>query len=150
MIVWRISNHQDLSGLGGLRASARWHNAGKPIVYTASSPASALLEIMVHLELNELKNLPDSYRLLQIQVPDSITITAINNSNLSSNWREEVQTTRAIGDDWLRQLDSALLSVPSAIVPHTQNYLINPTHRDAKKIKIHAHGSYPFDFRLFK
>jgi RES domain-containing protein len=150
VIVWRISNHQDLSGQGGLRAAARWHSAGRPIVYTASSPASAMLEIMVHLELSELENLPDSYQLLQIQVPDSLAIAEINSRSLNSNWRENLQTTRSIGDEWLRQFDSALLSVPSAIVPHTQNYLINPAHRDVKKIKIHAHGSYPFDFRLFK
>ena len=150
MIVWRISNYLELSGQGGLRASARWHNAGAPTVYTASSPASALLEVMVHLELSELENLPDSYQLVQIHVPESIVIVEIQESSLGSNWREDLETTRAIGDKWLMASDSALLAVPSAIVPHTQNYLINPIHRDTRKIKIHSHGSVPFDFRLFK
>ena len=150
MIVWRISNYLDLSGQGGLKASARWHNAGAPIVYTTNSPASALLEVMVHLELSELENLPDSYQLLQIQVPESIVIVEIQESSLGSHWREDLETTRTIGDKWLMASDTALLAVPSAIVPHTQNYLINPIHRDTRKIKIHSHGSFPFDFRLFR
>lgn len=150
MIVWRISNYLDLSGQGGLRAPARWHNAGAPIVYTASSPASALLEVLVHLELNDPEHLPDSYQLLRIDVPDSIPIAELDEGSLAPNWRRLVEVSRAIGDEWLRELGSALLAVPSAIVPHTQNYLINPAHRDTRKIKISSHGSFPFDFRLFQ
>jgi len=150
VIVWRISNNLDLSGQGGLRASARWHNAGVPVVYTAGSPASALLEVLVHLELNDLENLPDSYQLLMVDVPDSISIAELDEGGLGPDWRNLVEAARAIGDEWLRELNSALLAVPSAIVPHTQNYLINPAHRDARQIKISSHGSFPFDFRLFQ
>ncbi len=149
MIIWRISNHLDLSGTGGLRAAARWHNAGAPIVYTASSPASALLEVMVHLELNDLKCLPDAYQLLQIEVPEKVSIFEINVAELTADWQENIRLTRETGDRWLRGFVSALLAVPSAIVPHTQNYLLNPAHPDAREIKIASHGSYPFDLRLF-
>ena len=149
MIVWRISNYLDLSGQGGLRAAARWHNAGAPVVYTASSPASALLEVLVHLELNDAEYLPDSYQLLRIAVPDSIPLDEIDEESLANDWRGQLELTRAIGDEWLRGSNSVLLAVPSAIVPHTQNYLINPAHRDTKQIKINSHGNYPFDFRLF-
>jgi RES domain-containing protein len=150
VIVWRISNYLDLSGLGGLRAPARWHNAGAPIVYTASSPSSALLEVLVHLELGAPEHLPDSYQLLRIDVPDNISITELDESDLDPDWRKRSALTRAAGDKWLEESASALLSVPSAIVPHTQNYLINPIHRDAKLFKIHSHGNFPFDFRLFQ
>lgn len=150
MIVWRISNYLDLSGQGGLRAPARWHNAGAPIVYTASSPASALLEVLVHLELNDPDLLPDSYQLLMIDVPDSIQFVEFDESSLDPDWRKLLELTRVIGDEWLRESGSALLAVPSAIVPHTRNYLINPAHRDTRKIKISSHGNFPFDFRLFQ
>ena len=150
MIVWRISNYLDLAGKGGLRAAARWHNAGAPIVYTASSPASALLEVLVHLELNDLMHLPDSYQLLRVDVPDSILIVELDEGSLDTDWRKNLDATRAIGDKWLSEFESALLAVPSVIVPHTKNYLLNPTHHDIGKIKVASHGSYPFDFRLFK
>ncbi len=150
MIVWRISNHLNLSGTGGLRAAARWHNAGAPIVYTANSPASALLEALVHLEINDLMHLPDSYQLLRIDVPDSLLIVALDEEDIDPDWRDRVEETRTIGDKWLSEFGSALMAVPSAIVPHTQHFLINPAHRDAGQIKIISHGSYPFDSRLFK
>jgi RES domain-containing protein len=150
VIVWRISNYLDLSGQGGLRAPARWHHAGAPIVYTASSPASALLEVLVHLELGNLEHLPDSYQMLRIDVPDSLSITELDERGLDPAWRKLPELTRVVGDEWIEESASALLSIPSAIVPHTQNYLINPTHRDTKKIKIKSHGHFPFDFRLFQ
>ncbi len=150
MILWRISNYLDLSGLGGLRAAARWHKAGAAIVYTASSPASALLEVLVHLELNDPLQLPSHYQLLKIIVPDSLEMASVEESSLAPNWRENVFATRDIGDSWLRTKSTALLAVPSALVPDTKNYLLDPQHLDAKKISIVGHGRFPFDFRLFK
>ena len=150
MVVWRISNYLDLSGQGGLRAPARWHNAGAPIVYTASSPASALVEMLVHLELGDVDCLPDSYMLLMIEISDRIPVTVLDESMLTPGWHTLVEETRTLGDAWLMECDTAILSVPGAIVPHTKNYLINPLHRDAKKIKIRSYGRYPFDSRLFK
>ncbi|MFL6462844.1 MAG: RES domain-containing protein, partial [Bryobacteraceae bacterium] len=50
LVLWRISNHADLAGIGGLRCSARWHSQGHRVVYLAWSPSAALIEAMVHLE----------------------------------------------------------------------------------------------------
>ena len=71
MFLWRISNHSTLEGRGGLLASARWHTEGRPIVYFAESPPSALVERLVHLELNPAR-FPKSYRLLQAEGPDDL------------------------------------------------------------------------------
>jgi RES domain-containing protein len=105
---------------------------------------------MVHLELNDLAQLPDAYQLLQIAVPDSLVIGELGETDLADNWQSSLEMTRTLGDRWLRGFASVLLAVPSAIVPYTQNYLLNPAHPDARKIEITSHGSYPFDFRLFK
>lgn len=150
MIVWRISNYADLTGQGGLRAPARWHNKGKPIVYAASSPASALLEVLVHLELADLDALPDAYQLLMIEVPDDLTVVTLEKADLDSEWLVREDITRSAGDAWLGEANSAVLAVPSAIVPYTQNYLINPAHSDAGQIRVVAQDHYPFDARLFR
>ena len=105
--------------------------------------------MLVHLELNDLDSVPDSDQLLMIDVPDGISIRAVDDETLAPNWRALEDVTRALGDAWLRESSSALLSVPSAIVPHTRSYLINPAHPDASKVKILSHGQYPFDSRLF-
>ena len=72
MRIWRISNHADLSGTGGLRASGRWHSRGRPIVYCGEHPAAVLLEALVHLEVSLPEELPDSYQLLEIEVPRGV------------------------------------------------------------------------------
>ncbi|HEY6852191.1 MAG TPA: RES family NAD+ phosphorylase [Terracidiphilus sp.] len=64
MILWRISNYADLLGIGAMEASARWHTAGRPLVYLAETPSSALLEILVHLEADD-DDRPDSCQLLK-------------------------------------------------------------------------------------
>jgi len=53
MRLWRISDHANLSGDGGIFFSARWHSRGKRIVYLADHPASALLEVIVHVDANQ-------------------------------------------------------------------------------------------------
>jgi RES domain-containing protein len=145
MRLWRISNHADLSGEGGLRASGRWHTKGRRVVYLADHPASALIEIMVHLEI-DAQDLPSRYQLLGIDVPDEIAIARAD--TLPETWREQTALTREQGDAWLRGGDTALLQVPSSIVPDTSNYLFNPAHADAAGISIASAVRAAFDPRL--
>jgi hypothetical protein len=42
MVLWRISRHRDLKGIGRLKSAG--HYAGHVIVYLTETPASALLE----------------------------------------------------------------------------------------------------------
>ncbi len=149
MILWRISNHAILNGQGGLFASARWHNQGRRIVYLAESPASALLEVLVHLELGE-SLLPDSYQLLKVNVADSVSRERIEVSDLPSGWEDDQAVTRRVGDRWLSQAASALLGVPTAILPETCNWLLNPSHTDAVGLRIEWSRRYPYDGRLLR
>ena len=131
MILWRISAFPDLSGRGGLLAGGRWHNAGKPVVYLTESPAAAMLEVMVHLEV-DTEDIPDKLRLIRIRFSDQVSIQAI--SEPSAHWEEDIEYTRSVGDAWLASGNTLLLDVPSAIMPHTRNYLFNLLHHEA------AHG----------
>jgi RES domain-containing protein len=146
--LWRISNHTDLQGIGGLRAAARWHNRGRPIVYLADSPPGALIEILVHQEITSPAALPDTYRLLIIEVND--TVAPMECPPLPPDWPSRVDTTRAEGDDWLARGASALLRVPSAIMPDVCNVLLNPLHSDIGKIRIVEVRDVPFDPRSTK
>jgi RES domain-containing protein len=150
MRVWRISNHADLGGIGGLRAGGRWHHRGQPVVYCAENPAAALLEVLVHLEFGDLAELPDAYQLLEIEVADSISRSVLDPASLQEGWRHQPDSTQSIGSRWLAERQSALFWVPSAIVPHTANVLINPLHPDATLLRIVSSARYPFDERLIK
>ena len=147
MVLWRISNHTSLSGDGALRASGRWHTRGQRIVYCAQSPAAALLEILVHYEI-DVSDLPTRYRLLEIAVPDDLVVEHTSLSELPADWRHRTDVTRAIGDAWLARRSAPLLHVPSAIVPETVNVLLNPAHPDATRLSITKVSDHAIDPRL--
>jgi RES domain-containing protein len=149
VFLWRISNHLSLAGAGSLRTPGLWHTRGRRVVYCAQSPAAALLEILVHFEI-DIQDLPVRYRLLKIEVPDDVHVERISPDQLPADWPETTEVTRGLGDDWLARDSAALLSVPSAIVPETFNVLLNPAHQDAKRIVIVRAREYAIDPRLLK
>jgi RES domain-containing protein len=148
--LWRISNYLDLSGEGGRRASARWHTEGRQIVYLAESPAGAMLERIVHLmDRNEEGDLPRIYQLLKVSVPDECAAKSLD-VIAHVDWREHPELTRPIGDVWLASFETPLARVPSAIAPHTWNYLLNPEHPGAKQVQIAEATKERFDNRFFR
>ena len=155
MFLWRISNHATLDGRRGFAASARWHTEGRAIVYLAENPAGALIEALVHLEISPAR-FPKAYRLLKGEAPDDSSISAFRRSDLppirqktqKTRWVSDHTVTRTIGDECLASRSTALLRVPSAIVPETFNILLNPAHPDARCVQVLWHEEYPWDARL--
>ena len=105
-------------------APARWHSGGEPIVYLASATGTALIEVLVHLQVTEDKT-PRGYTLLQVIAPEDLEIPLLH-TPLDDSWRDNLTLTRHLGDGWLASRQSALARVPSAIIPLTFNYLLNP------------------------
>jgi RES domain-containing protein len=101
--------------------------------------------MLVHLDRDLL---PASFQLLRIAVPDAVAIEAVNVDTLPTAWPTRRGLTRQIGDRWLDRGTSALLQVPSVIVPHARNYLLNPAHSDASVITVTEIIRAPFDERL--
>jgi RES domain-containing protein len=145
--LWRISDFVDLSGQGGLLGAARWHSRGRRIVYLADHPASSLLEVLVHLEVDAAE-LPDVFQLLGIDAPEDMAFDLVRSAELPGNWQRDHPVTRALGDRWLTESKTALLRVPSAIVPAAFNWLLNPAHADAGQAAIAKIIRAPFDSRL--
>jgi len=146
MILWRISKHLDLNGRGGITFAGRWHQAGTQAVYMAESPAGALLEACAHTCANDI---PPSYSLLKVVCP-TISCDEIDRNRLTADWTRSVEETQALGSAWLKKGRAALLRVPSALVPESHNYLLNPLHADAGLFQIEKSYFYPFDARLKK
>lgn len=136
MILWRISEHESLDGAGGLIVAGRWHSKGRPIVYLAESSALAMLEVLVHLEI---ATVPPPFRLLRVECPDDLAFETppkkldLNNEN----------ATRAWGDSWLAAGRTALARVPSRVAPMASNWLLNPAHEAARKLRIVAASRQP-------
>ena len=115
-------------------------------MYLADHPASALLEVLVHMEVDR-EDWPDSYRLLAIEIPGHVGFD--DAPELTAGWRIDADETQSIGDQWLDRGATALLRVPSAIVPYTWNWLLNPAHPDSAQARVAEIVRSAFDPRLF-
>jgi len=140
LILWRLCRlpFADLSGNGARLVAGRWHHAGQPMVYTAMEPSLAVLEVRVNLAL-AFEDLPLDYVLLRI---DTGTASTELLDHLPPDPRD-------FGDDWLTARRSALLQVPSVIVPQASNVLINPLHPEAVQARIIEVTRFAFDARLW-
>lgn len=151
MIVFRLSKARyaaDVSGKGAEIAGGRWNSKGTAIVYTSESRALCTTEIAVHTPLGIL---PLDYVLVVITIPNSITIKELKESELPADWNSlpHSHSTQKIGDAFINEVKYAVLKVPSVVVQGEYNYLINPQHKDSKKISIHSTETFSFDERLF-
>lgn len=148
--LWRISKHSDLGGIGGEKADARWHTAavGKRIVYLAEHPAVALIESLVNLS-GIPEAFPRNFQLLKIEADLGVEIEESANG-LPTDWRNNLSLTRRLGDEWLKERRTALLRIPSVPSPQSFNYVLNPLHPDAQKVRIIESTWLPYDERLFK
>jgi RES domain-containing protein len=81
-------------------------------------------------------------------LPASLDTQSISESTLTAGWTNDPDATAEMGSQWLAAKKSALLRVPSAILPETHNYLLNPRHDQAAKIKVLWNRDYPWDKRL--
>ena len=103
----------------------------------------------MHAEIG-IEDAPVNFRYLEIDAPDTLSIEDVDTTRLGESWRTDPTLTRPAGDQWLQSGRSALLRVPSVIVPATWNILINPRHpesRDIRIVRVHSHG---IDTRLVR
>lgn len=147
MIFWRISDHTELDGAGGLLAPGRWHTQGWRVVYCAPNPATSLVEVLVHIEIDS-EDRPDTLQYLEIEAPEDITTESVEMEALQRNWRMNVEATRRAGDEWLRSGRTALFRIPSVIVPATWNFLLNPRHAESAEVRVVRVHRHMVDPRL--
>jgi RES domain-containing protein len=116
------------------------------MIYTASSRSLAALEIVIHTSNTDLLT---QYVILSIEFPDRF-VTSIKQSDLPGDWRDSPAPSRLqeIGDDWLSNMKSAVLAVPSIIIPEEKNYLLNPAHGDFSTLRLTNPQKFEFDSRL--
>jgi RES domain-containing protein len=153
--LWRIAidareyEADDLTGKGAEVTGGRWNRPGRAVVYTASSIALACLETVVHLNAG---GLPLNRFLVRVDTPDEVWAARLIHtaSDLPVGWSSipEGKVSLDIGDDWLKASSSALLVVPSVIVPEELNVLINPAHPDAHGVTAQKVRPWFYDQRL--
>ena len=153
--VWRIATDtrsyeaDDLSGAGAKNTGGRWNGAGDPLVYASETQALACLETLVHLNAG---GVPLNRYLVSVTIPASVWADARRETpgSLPVGWDADPSGRAGIrfGTDWMRSAASALLRVPSVIVPDEYNVLINPLHPDSRAVIAVKIRKWLYDPRL--
>jgi len=147
--AWRVVKEKHVatafSGEGAAKTGGRWNSRGVVVVYTSATRSLAALETLVHLNPPVMFN----YRIIRIEF-DEAWVERLPLAALPSDWRTEPPplSTRQLGDAWARSSRTAILAVPSVIIPEETNYVLNPAHPDFKKITICKPAPFTFDPRL--
>jgi RES domain-containing protein len=134
---------QAFSGQGGLYASARWHTAGHPIIYTAQSLSLAALEILVRLkQTNDIQ----PFYAYSADIPEAFILKP---NSYPARWKSRMAVSRSFGDAWLEAKTSPAILVPTVITPGEWNVLLNPLHPQfSMKWVTTGPDAYTFDARL--
>ncbi len=153
MRVWRLTTQKfaatAFTGVGNRKAGSRWVPEGLLAVYTSEHISTAVLETLVHIDPGHLGN---NHALIAADIPDDIAMDEVDLAALPPNWREryEDDTLQQVGRDWIDRASSAILIVPSAIIPQERNIIINPQHPDFGVITTDTPENFKFDGRLMK
>lgn len=154
-IVWRIATDtpsyeaDDMTGAGAKTTGGRWNEPGAAVVYASETRALACLETIVHFRA---AGLPLNRYLVEVSIPDAVWAAAQVESatSLPVGWDAEPagRTSIQFGTAWIRAAGSAVLRVPSVIVPEEGNLLINPAHPDSRRITARKIRRWLYDSRL--
>ena len=151
LTVWRMAaaKHTDtaFSGEGARFYGGRWNPKGVPVVYTAGTQSLATLEMLV-----QDGKLLANYVMIPVTIQTRLKIEHINPDDLPDDWHspESREQLRDIGADWCQRGSSAVLAVPSAVIPSETNCLLNPLHPSFSKIEIGDAQKFVTDLRLLR
>ena len=145
MHVWRLGTaaHPVWDGSGAALYGGRWNPVGIPVIYAAGSISLAMLERLV--QRHNLARM----MIVEAVVPDDIAISDLMDAP-PPDWRAlDSPAAAQAGGAWFAARQTAILRVPSAIVPREANYVINPAHPDANRIQLLPPEPIVWDPRLF-
>lgn len=130
--------------------SGRWNLDGEGVLYTSSSPALAMAEIMAH-RLGQ-GFLTAGYDLITFTIPDRLPYKEINRTQLPEDWRlfSSYTISQPLGSVWFHRKKTLLLRVPSAVVPSDFNVVVNATHPDYELLLETKREAFPFDERFIR
>ena len=152
MRFWRICRQryatEAASGEGARLYGGRWNSRGVGVVYASTSLALAAIETFVHLEPN-LR--PPDLVSIQGEIPETLELAKLEPATLPTKWySSRDEALRRLGDDWVSAGQTVGLLVPSAAIRGEWNVLLNPVHREFRKVKFHDPEPFEFDLRMFQ
>jgi len=153
IVAWRLVKAryaaEAISGEGARLEGGRWNPKGTPVVYLADHPALAALEMFVHLGKRASKI---KFALFRVEIPKEVKVLELFEAGLPAHWRAEPPgpETMTVGEKWFRDRGTAVLKVPSVLVPAATNLIMNPEHPESEKLRIGKAEAFSFDPGMWK
>ena len=151
-LVYRVLRNaygrNPFDGEGAYRYGGRWSSPGVRLCYTSEHQALAMLEYFVHLDPDDP---PADLVLASAEVPVDIARELIKAGDLPPAWRETPAPPElaAFGDEFVGKAEHCVLVVPSVLAQSENNWLINPQHRDFRKVLLLGVEPLSYDPRMF-
>jgi RES domain-containing protein len=148
--IFRIADgrHPIWDGTGASLFGGRWNSPGKSIIYGSLSYSCAMLEILAHANIGRV---PKTHQYVIVDIPNDVSVEIVGEKMLPEGWYSEDNAAAwAFGDQWIKQVRSAIMVVPSVIARLDQNALVNPLHPDALKLIVPEPKKVIWDKRLFQ
>jgi RES domain-containing protein len=147
--AWRIADGRfdPFSPVGASLVGGRWNSPGLGVIYASRSYAGAMLECLSHAGIGRV---PRTHVAVEIAIAEALAVERHDESSLPAGWdHADLRVARAFGDAWIRELQTAVLVVPSVVARREGNVLINPQHPDFSGIIAGAPEPVVWDARLF-
>ena len=137
MLAYRLASRRypPNSSEGARLYGGRWNRIGTPVIYASATRSLAALEIIAHH-----RAIPADYQVIVINIQDTVSVETIRLEELPFSWPDEATAndTACLGTDWAASLRTAVLRVPSGVIPSEHNYILNPLHPDFRTIHFEA------------
>lgn len=147
MEIYRICLAKYAGELVASGNPGRWNLRGQLVIYAAGSRALVCLENVVHRSGEGLNSL---FRVIRIDIPDTLVIAELPLDQMPSEWHLPRHYARCqpLGAAWYQRQTAAVLRVPSSIIAHEHNYVLNTRHPDFGQIRIVGREDFEFDPRI--
>jgi len=137
MLLYRIGKTKyahDLTGMGAKLNGGRWNHEGIPCIYLAESRALSLLEYAAHVAIDIL---PPTLSFTTFELPEH-SIRELSANELPATWplRPHNKESRDTGSALLSKQECLLLKIPSVIIGHEFNFVLNTLHPLITTVKI--------------
>lgn len=150
MELYRITLSKFAEELYAAGYPGRWNSKGVPVIYCSWSRSLACLENLVHRSNMVLSNI---FSVMLIEIDNSIGFSTLQSTELDNDWfltnPESYRACQKIGDSWVKDNETCVLKVPSAVIQQEHNFIINPNHEDFQSVRLISVEDFSFDNRMF-
>jgi len=145
MLIYRLGSSRYPTNTAGGNAG-RWNHRGTKVIYAASTISLCALEVLA----SRSRFIGADCISVPIEIPDDLNVRTLEPKDLPPNWTTypHPMETRDMGTGWIDLAETAVLSVPSALIASERNYILNPSHPDFSRIRFGPALPFTFDARL--